>query len=361
MSTDEKTSDNSISVLLVEDSRTTRTYIANVLAGCDDFEVLEPASDGLEAIEKAIELGPDVVLTDLHLPRLDGVEVIATIMAERPCPIVVLSGELSRRDNDFTFEALEAGAVKVIAKPRGMARDGDRDFAAQLAHTLRLMAEVQIVSGRHRPTGRLDDSFDRTETNAEVSDLEVDLVAIGASTGGPAILYDLLDELDAPYPLPIFVSQHIAGGFEHGLCRWLNSTGHDVQIPLPGTDIESGKVYLSPANASVAMGPNKIEIAPPVGDEMTPSIDRLFSSVARYCRSRCLAVLLTGMGRDGVEGLGDIRDAGGWTIAQDPDDAVVDSMPAAALEAGFARERLRPGAIAKRLQTLATLDHRTQP
>ena len=354
MSPSDPTTSSDLRVLLVEDCRTTRRYIRHLLESVDDFDVLEPATDGIEAIDKAVEHRPDVILTDLHLPRLDGVEAIATIMADSPCPIVVLSGELSRRDNDCTFEALNAGAVKVLAKPRGMARGRHPGFGDRLADTLRLMAKVEVVSGPAPPHRSTPGSFRRPETNVQVSSLDVDVVAIGASTGGPAALYELLTSIDGPFPLPLVISQHIANGFEHGLCSWLQTTGHDVEIPLPGTDVVPGKIYLSPANASLTLGPNKIEIVPAVGDEITPNIDRLFSSVARYCRERSVGVLLTGMGRDGVGGLSEMYHRGSWTIVQNREGAVVDSMPAAAAEAGVAREELELTAIGKRLQTLAS-------
>lgn len=340
--------------MLVEDCRTTRRYVRRLLEEYDDLHVLPPAVDGLEAIEKAIELQPDVILTDLHLPRVDGVEAIATIMAEQPCPIVVLSGELSRRDTDFTFEALNAGAVKVIAKPSGLARRVRREFAEDLANTLRLMSNVEVVTGR-APTQRgLVPASEVFDERPELTGRAIDAVAIGASTGGPATVYEILNGLPTPFPIPLFVAQHITEGFEHGLCRWLQTTGHDIEIPLPGADIRPETVYLSPANASLTVGPNNIEIVPAVGDELTPSINRLFTSMARYCRERCVGILLTGMGRDGVEGLADIEAAGGWTIAQQPDSAVIDSMPATAMEAGVVNEELEPGAIIKRLQRLSS-------
>lgn len=340
-------------MLLVEDCNTTRLYIRRTLESFDHLEVLPPATDGVEAIHHAVQMEPHVILTDLHLPGVDGVEVIATIMAEKPCPIVVLSGELSRRDNDFTFEALNAGAVKVIAKPRGMARGNHPGFPQQLVDTLVLMSKVEVVSGRGSVRQTVDDSFARPKTNVQVSSLEIDVVAIGASTGGPAALYSLLSSLDAPYPIPVVISQHIASGFEHGLCSWLRSTKHQVEIPLPGTAIAPGTVYLSPANASMTLGPRKLEIVPAVGNEITPNIDRLFSSVARYCRSRCVGVLLTGMGEDGLHGMREIYHSGGWTIAQNREQSVVDSMPATAIDAGVAHEELALTAITKRLNTLA--------
>lgn len=351
----------------MEDSPTTRLYIEKVLARFDDLEVLESATDGAEAIDKAVALQPDVILTDLHLPRLDGVEAIKQIMATSPCPIIVLSGELGSDDSDLTFAALEAGAVKVMAKPRGMTTEARHGFGNKLANTLRIMSQVQVVTRRFSP--RPDDeantrSSSRPEHSAgleEETDLQfgassahrrLEVIAIGASTGGPAVLNEILTALPAPSPVPILISQHIANGFEHGLCKWLRHTGHDVQIPIPGLEIEPGKVYLSPANASITLGTRRLEIAPPVGDEITPNIDRLFSSIARSYGRRAIGVLLTGMGSDGARGLADLADAGGVTIAQEPETAAIDSMPSAAIDAGAAGEILTVADIPDRLHEL---------
>ncbi len=339
-------------MLLVEDCKTTRRYIEKVLQGYQNIELLPSATDGLEAIHRAVELAPDVILSDLQLPRVDGVEAIATIMAEKPCPIVVLSGELSRRDNDMTFEALNAGAVKVIAKPRGLAQGARDSFADQLVDTLRLMSQVQVVTGRSPAARGLAASSEVVQQRPEVDSRQIEAIAVGASTGGPAAIYEILSALEAPLPVPMFIAQHITEGFEHGLCRWLRTTGHRVEIPLPGDRIEQQTVYLSPANASMVIGPNNIEIDPPVGNEITPNINRLFRSLAQFCRHRSVGVLLTGMGSDGAAGLGQIYTTGGWTIAQARSEAVIDSMPAAAIETGVVHEEMKLASIVTRIQRL---------
>ncbi len=340
-------------MLVVEDSRVTRTYIKRVLSEVPEFEVLEPAVDGRDAVAKALAMEPDIILMDLHLPELDGVMAIELIMSQKPCPIVVLSGELTRRDTDYTFAALNAGAVDVISKPKGMATELREDFTRQLVDALRLMSKVKVVTRR----------FPRSSTMREISEVitqdetpharQIELVAIGASTGGPAALYELLTSLPTPAPFAVIISQHIANGFEHGLCSWLRTTGHDVEIPLPGTPVLAGKVYLSPANASVTVGPKYLEIVPTVGGEITPNIDRLFSSVARYYAKCSLGILLTGMGSDGVRGLGQLRNAGAWTIAQNPATAVISSMPGGAVDSGAAGEVLDVADIGKRLAEIA--------
>lgn len=343
-------------MLVVEDSRVTRTYVCRLLEAQAGFTVVDTAADGLEAVRKSLGLLPDVVLMDLHLPKLDGLAAIERIMSEQPCPIVVLSGELTRGDVDYAFEALRAGAVNVISKPQGIERAQQQSFAAELVRTLRLMSRVKVVTKRSYGLGELTSEFGfrRTETSDDLVPVDLDLIAIGASTGGPPLLHELLQEIEAPAKVPILMSQHITDGFEYGLCSWLRTTGHDVSIPLPGQPIEPGKVYLSPANASLMLGKRGVEIKPQVGNEITPNVDRLFESVARICGERSVGVLLTGMGRDGADGLARMRAAGAWTIAQDEESSVVYGMPRAAAEVGAAREVLSAKNIAARLREIAS-------
>ncbi len=354
MSTNQTTQSESppIRVLIVEDSRVTRTYVQRVLSAASDLQVLEPAVDGADAVEKALTIEPDVILMDLHLPKLDGIAAIEMIMSEKACPIVVMSGQLTSRDTDYTFAALNAGAVDVISKPKGLDTELREGFARELISTLRLMSKVKVVTRRFSKSSLCELSDVIAHTTAP-RPRNIEIVAIGASTGGPAATFEVLSRLSAPTPFAVAISQHIANGFEHGLCSWLRTTGHDVRIPVPGTPPQPGRIYLSPANASLVTGPKHLELVPTVGSEITPNIDRLFLSVARHYGARSTGVLLTGMGDDGVRGLRAMFDAGAWTLVQDADSAVIDSMPASAAAAGAAREILNPADIARRLTEIA--------
>lgn len=339
-------------MLIVEDCGVTRGYITRVLGDVADMELLEPAVDGVEAVEKVVELEPDVVLMDLHLPRQSGLEAIEQIMSRRPRPVVVLSGQLSRQDVDYAFEALTAGAVDVIAKPQGMTQEIRREFAEELARTLRLMAGVKVITRRFpiRPRQAAPSGL---ETVSDVDSLKrTRIVAIGASTGGPAVLYEILSAIKAPGKVPILISQHIAHGFEFGLCNWLRTTKHDVVIAAAGDPIEPGKVYLSPADQSMVVTSRGLALVAALEREISPNIDRLFSSVARFYRERGAGVILTGMGRDGVRGLGELKSVGGWTIAQDEKSAVISSMPGEAADAGAAREVLGVAGIIRQLRQM---------
>lgn len=339
-----------IRVLIVEDCRVTRTYIERVLSQVEDLVLLSSATDGAEAVEKVLELNPDVVLMDLHLPRQSGLEAIEQIMSLKARPIVVLSGELGRQGTDYTFEALRAGAVEVLAKPEGITPQLREEFTRELVRTLRLMAQIKVITRRFprpRPI------FQGLETVSEVEQWRsTRIVAIGASTGGPAVLHEILSSLKAPTAIPLLISQHIAHGFEHGLCKWLRTTGHDVEIPTACAPLQAGKVYLSPANQSLVLGSKGVELVQAQEREITPNIDRLFSSVARFYREQGAGIILTGMGRDGVLGLGELRRAGGWTIAQDQESAVISSMPGEAAAAGAAREVLGIAGIIRQIRQM---------
>ncbi len=333
-------------VLVVDDSPTVRAVLAQLL-GAAGVEVLQ-AGDGLEGVELARSGSPDVVLMDLHLPKLGGVEAIGRIMRWSPRPIVVLSGQLGRRDVDLTFEALEAGALEVIAKPDGAAFRGP-EFGRTLVRTLRLMARVQVVTRHHSrrvsPQLRVPPPPRR-----EIPTLQdASVLLIGASTGGPPVLFQLLSAIRSPCRVPIVVAQHIATGFDRGLATWLGSTGHDVALLDRPQALEPGVVYVGSADAGPIVRAGglldvEVELAPHRA-QIRPNVDVLFESAAAHLGPTVCAVLLSGMGRDGARGLRAIRDAGGHTFAQDEESCVVFGMPAAALEEQAVDELHSPAAL----------------
>ncbi len=329
-------------VLIVDDSRSMRTYLASVLSPVPGITLLEPAVDGLEAVRRAISDTPDVILMDLHLPEMDGIDAIGHIMAVAPCPIVVLSGELSRSDVDLTFESLQAGAVDVLRKPVGLSAGQVAGFRETLVARLLLLAQVRVMRRPHRaPKTRralVDPGF--------AVKAPVEIVVVGASTGGPPILLELLKGLQNPFSLPIALSQHITPGFEQGMCRWFRITGHDVRIGAEGEVPVAGRVYVSPADGHLMLtADRRFVIAPLAAGFPAPNVDLLFQSAAAAYGPAALGVLLTGMGRDGARGMAELRAAGGITIAQDAASCVVNGMPGAAVELGAAQHVLPPAGI----------------
>jgi two-component system chemotaxis response regulator CheB len=310
-----------------------------------DLEVLPPALDGESGVRLSQELRPDVVLMDLDLPVLDGILAIRSIMSTAPCPIVVLSAYLDSPERDRTFESLQAGAVDVLAKPRGIDAEAVTRFSDRLIRTVRLMSQARVVRRSPPPL----------PGSAPAPHLELglyDVVVIGSSTGGPVVLYDLLSRLPAPYPLPIAIGQHIVPGFEHGLAQWLSGTGHRVSVASPGRSLTKGQVVLAPADQDLLLGRDGMEVAatraPP-----TPSVDVLFRSAADTFGNRVIGVLLTGMGEDGARGLLELRRAGSLTITQSAATCIVDGMPRAARARDAGILDLPPTEIADLLRTIS--------
>jgi two-component system chemotaxis response regulator CheB len=305
------------------------------------LQVVGEARNGHEAVELTEKLKPDVISMDIRMPGMDGLEATREIMARCPTPIVMVSGAL-QEDIDLSFEAIQAGALAVIPKPPS--RD-EPAFGAQqrrLTSVLMAMARVSVVR-RWGKTGPLNGSASLPKTGS-LRENPVELVAIGASAGGPSALSTLLGHLTADFPVPITVAQHLPDEFISGLARWLDDvTALKVQVASEGMILQPGGVYLSPGKAHLKVARRGSELVAELlherkGYRYCPSVDVLFHSVATVCGARAAGVILTGMGDDGAEGLLAMRRAGGRTYAQDRDSCTVFGMPAAAIERGAVQE-----------------------
>jgi two-component system, chemotaxis family, protein-glutamate methylesterase/glutaminase len=341
-------------ILLVEDSLTVRTYIEGILRNAPDVEMLPPARDGVTGVELAQTHKPDVILMDLELPRMTGIEAIKEIMATAPRPIVVLSGALESEGTDRTFESFQAGAVEVLAKPRGLSIEEQERFSERLLRTVRLMSEARVL--RRRSPGPRSSYQMAAAPALELQSMSYDrfeVVLIGASTGGPQVLRTILDELPAPYPLPIVICQHIMPGFEAGMAHWLSQSGHHVNIVVPGEKAIAKRVYVARADKHLMMNGLELTIRSPIGRQVVPSVDVLFDSAAITLGNRCLALLLTGMGDDGRNGLMALKKRGSLTVTQSAATCVIDGMPAAARAAGAWVMDLAPSQMVDLLKLIA--------
>jgi two-component system chemotaxis response regulator CheB len=340
-------------VLLVEDSATVRAYVERILRGAPDLEVLPPASDGATGIEHAVTKSPDIILMDLDLPVIDGVQAIEEIMRVAPCPIVVLSAYVDLPDEgDRTFEALQAGAVDVLRKPRGLSGAAVANFNEQLLRMIRLMVGARVMRRIPRKSAPAPD---RSNAYARLAGAErrFGIVVIGASTGGPPVLHEILRRIPRPFHLPIVVSQHIMPGFEHGLASWLGKTGHCVAVARSGEAIQPGRVHIAPADKHLAVRSGWLEILPEARARPVPSVDVLFQSTADSFGPRSVAVLLSGMGRDGTMGMLSLRKCGGLTLTQSAETCMIDSMPRAARARNASCGDLGPQELAEVLTHLA--------
>jgi len=340
-------------VLVAEDSVTVRRRIVEVLRAEPDIDVVGEAADGGQAIELCARLNPDVMTLDMVMPVMSGLAATEHIMAWCPTPIVVVSSSFNRGEMFHAYDALAAGAIEVLEKPSGRAVLDDA-WERTLISTVRLASRINVVShprARLRAAGR--------PRVAGAGGTPAHLVAIGASTGGPAALVRILSALDRRFPLPILVVLHIGRPFGEGLADWLSGhTGLPVSqvkdgepLPAPG----EGRVLIAPpeAHLEVARGLLRLTSAPE-RHSCRPSIDVLFESIARTPCDGVVACLLTGMGRDGAAGLLALRRAGALTIAQDEASSVVYGMPKEAAEIGAAARVLALDGIVSLLASLAT-------
>lgn len=337
-----------IRVLIAEDSAVTREYLIEVLDDDPGLTVVGAAHNGARAVELAEELLPDVVLMDVHMPVLDGYEATRLIMQRAPTPIVMATASSSQSQTRSGFTALEAGALILLDKPPGPF-DPDHERAEQaLIRTIKLMAEVKVV--RHwaaRPAGG--------RRPAPASAKPARMVAIGASTGGPQVLAKVLGALPPTLAVPIVLVQHISEGFIGGFTEWLSTrTALEVVLASPGTPLQPGTVHVADGDGHLKVtreGRLTRTDGPPVNG-FRPSISCLFDSVAIAYGAEAIGILLTGMGRDGADGLRRMRDAGACTIAQDEDTSVVFGMPGEAVRLDAASEVLTPEAITQALLAL---------
>ena len=325
-----------IQVLLAEDSAVTRDYLAWLLQEDRDIRVVGAARDGAEALAEAGRLRPDVILMDVHMPRLNGYEATRRIMETIPQPIVMMSASLDGDGHEMTFEALKAGALTVVEKPPGPGQSGQAEAARKLVETVKLMAEVKVVRRRRereRPRPSAPASLAARGRRSRV-------VALGASTGGPQAVAKILGKLPPDPEAPILVVQHIAPGFTPGMVEWLNHGTSRLPVRLGENGLMAcpGTVYIAPEQAQMGIGGDgRIRLTREAADgEFCPSVSHLFETVAETYGRSGMGVLLTGMGRDGADGLKKIRDAGGITIAQDEQTSVIFGMPREAIRLGAA-------------------------
>ncbi|MGE3521061.1 MAG: chemotaxis protein CheB, partial [Vicinamibacterales bacterium] len=307
------------------------------------------------AIELCLSQRPDVITLDMMMPGTNGLEATEYIMAYAPTPIVIVSASTNRGDLFRTYDALAAGAIEVIEKPQ--ADEPFERWDELLTDTVRLASRIRVIThprGRLRRTDENGASRSTPAPAEPVSDGRR-VVAIGASTGGPAAVIELLGALPPDYPYPILLVMHVSAPFASALADWLaRQSPLPVQAARDRQPLPDRGVVLAPADLHLVLDGSTLRLsdAPP-RHSCRPSVDALFESVARHAGARAAAVLLTGMGRDGAEGLLAIRRAGGTTIAQDETSSVIYGMPREAVALGAAEHVLPPHAAGMLLRKLA--------
>ncbi len=328
-----------IKVLIVDDSASIRELFTEMFEREDDFEVVGCADDGASALDMVKEFSPDVVTMDVNLPDYDGFTVTRLIMEECPVPIVIISAVYSSSDAELGFRLLDTGALAFHDKPAINSSDFS-DRMAEIVMSVRLMSEVRVVRRKSRFSRMANPPFAKFSSSISTStDSTGKVVCIGASTGGPQAVKQVLMSLPIDFCAPVLVIQHISGGFTEGMVNWLkDNTGHNIKIAEHGEKLTSGVVYFGPEGKHLEInGEREIRLtnSPPVNG-IRPTVSALFESAAHNLGSSVVGVLLTGMGRDGADELLDIRRCGGHTIAQDQETSIVFGMPGEAVKIGAA-------------------------
>lgn len=338
-----------IRVLIAEGSPATRDLFIRLLRVETGFDVVGVVDDGEAAVAYVGRLHPDVILMDIHLPRLDGIGATRRIMSEMPTPIVLIGSSTERTEARHTFDALRAGALTVVDSPPDPSDATHVQVAQEFLQTVRLMADVKVVRRRQRVYASSPSSTATSPPCGERGDdVRPALIAIAASTGGPEAIRTLLRSLGRDVGIPILIVQHMSPGFLGGLVDWLTENcPQPVQIATQGVELRGGIVYLAPDACHLMTsrhGTVVLSDAPPMG-QYRPSADVLFQSVAESYQAKAVGVILTGMGDDGVAGLRHMRDVGAMTIAQDGTTSAVYGMPQAAAIQGSAGRVLPLAAI----------------
>jgi len=346
--------------------------LVEILQSDPEINVLGVANDGKQAVQQAHTLKPDVITMDIRMPIMDGFEATRRIMQECPTRIIVVSAGVDSPDLKISFNAIKAGALDVIEKPVGIGANFDA-IRERLITQVKLMSEVKVVRQRKQspdgsssggmqavsglPSAARTSSFSAavssglrpaTQTDARnlppvagtsgyMRAVSPAILAIGSSTGGPAALNVVLKNLPATLPVPVVIVQHIAPGFTKGLVEWLQGeSALPLKIGKQDERIYPGEVYFAPDDQHMILQRRGILglTQTPKVSFVRPSATVLFDTVAKHYSNQAVGVVLTGMGDDGAVGLKSIRDAGGYTLAQDQATCIVYGMPKAAVELG---------------------------
>ena len=353
-----------IRVLVVDDSTVIRRMVSDVLSQDSEIEVAATAPNGKIAMEKLIQISPDVVTLDIEMPEMNGLETLANLRKSFPSLPVIMFSTLCERGAESTLDALSKGASDYVTKPANMGSVKESmqkikdDLVPKIKHLCKwyrdlknptLLAQTgRSLSAKHPNSLRQPKPFNR-------KDCRIDIIAIGVSTGGPNALMEVLSQLPKEFPVPILVVQHMPPVFTKHLANRLNQNcAIDVVEAELGDSLREGTVYIAPGDwhmqiRRIGLGVQLELNQAPQENSCRPAVDVLFRSVADVYGPNALAVVLTGMGQDGLRGSEAIRDAGGAVFAQDEASSVVWGMPRAVIHAGIAHETLALHEVADKL------------
>jgi two-component system chemotaxis response regulator CheB len=339
-----------IKVLIVEDSIVTQKFLRGLVLSDHRFELLGLAENGKQACEFVKNFTPDVISMDIMMPVMDGVEATRKIMQANPVPIVIVSSFYQSSEIDMAMSVLEAGAVTILPCPNGPGHAKYLQSTRKYLNMLQLMSEVKVV---RRKSGEVTKPIQKSNSTVRLPcersvNPNLRVLAIGASAGGPEGLVTILSGLPANFPLPVLIVQHIDSHFADSFAAWLNTSSNMlVSIAIDGEKIVPGHVYLPPKNHHLAVNRNGTVsvIKESSLKNLCPSVNVLFKSIGEVYGKNSIAVLLSGMGKDGAVELKTLFDLGAFTIAQDELSCLVFGMPGEAVKLGAACRVLPPKEI----------------
>ena len=347
-------------ILVVDDSAFMRRLITDIVESRPEFLVVGTARDGQEALSKVRSIRPDIVTIDFEMPRMNGIDALTHIMTEMPRPVVMVTAARSDDANgSISIRSLELGAVEVVRKPSGPV---SVDLSSVRIDLIRALTAASLVRVPQRQTPVVRESEDEASSPARPTRAAAEaVVAIAASTGGPKALSDLISNLPRSLDAAVLVVQHMPPEFLGPLARRLSELGpHPVSIAKNGEPVVAGRIYMAPGDRHMKVSADRgapairIESGPAVCGAR-PSADPLFISAAKLFKSRVVGVVLTGMGRDGSEGLAAIRAAGGGAIVQDRASSIIYGMPRSALAVAGADRVVAPRLIGSAMVDLLAI------
>ena len=347
-----------VKVLIIDDSLLMRALLTEIIGGAPDLEVVGSAPDALAAREMIKALNPDVLTLDVEMPKMDGLEFLERLMRLRPMPVVMISS-LTERGSQVTLQALELGAVDYVAKPKAENASQLQLYADEIRDKVRAAASARLRT-RPAPAGQRSTPATTVTTSGtsglSARTLNEKIIAIGASTGGTEAIKDVLTALPADMPGIVMV-QHMPEAFTGSFAHRLDSLSRLTVVEAQGGEkIQPGHAYLAPGHSHLlvrkvgASYQTELSQSEPV-NRHRPAADVLFQSVAREVGRNAIGVILTGMGKDGAQGLLAMKQAGSWNIGQDQESCVVYGMPREAANLGALNEVASLNEVAGRIIT----------
>jgi two-component system chemotaxis response regulator CheB len=326
-------------VLVIDDSAYNRRALAEMLEKSSGIEVVGTATDGEQGLKKALMLKPDVITLDLEMPVMDGFTFLRLLMVKMPTPVIVIS---ARDDDANVFKALELGAVDFMSKPTARISKELMNIENDLISKVEVMSNLSMDNVTKRMEAHVDTAPLKKH---DIKDVEkrkekFEVVAIGSSTGGPPALQSLFTSLPPGFPLSIVVSQHMPPGFTRAFSERLNRLlPFDVKEAQSGDKVMKGRILIAPGGYHMTFKKDndgvKAEIAKRGDNDIyAPSVDKMFSSVAKVFEEKAIGIVLTGMGNDGKNGVKKMKKSNGYIIAESEETAIVYGMPREAVKAG---------------------------